>query len=175
MRFLIIGDSHIPRRAKEVSDKIYNKIHELTREGLFDYTFFTGDLITCPELIRFLTSKITPIFNFTLTYLIYFPNTKSDISLSLSNTGFKIPCSANLITKIKIIEKIQLNFNYWIQLFTGGISFLGVYLVTAPLIRAVDKKDVASLRELLSGLGPFSYVFNIPLKIMEKLLSVFEF
>ena len=50
-----------------------------------------------------------------------------------------------------------------------------VYLVIAPLIRAVDKKDVWHLREMLSGLGPFSYVFNIPLKIMKKLLGVFEF
>ena len=69
----------------------------------------------------------------------------------------------------------QLNFSYWIELVTGGVSFLGVYLVTAPLIRAVDKKDVRHLREMLSGLGPFSYVFNIPLKIIEKLSTVFEF
>jgi len=43
------------------------------------------------------------------------------------------------------------------------------------LIRAVDKKDVRHLREMLSDLGPLSYIFNIPLKIMEKLLGVFEF
>jgi len=48
----------------------------------------------------------------------------------------------------------QLNYNYWIELVTGGISFLLVYLVIAPLIRAVDKKDVRNLREMLSDLGP---------------------
>ena len=69
----------------------------------------------------------------------------------------------------------QLNYNYWIELITGGLSFLVVYLVIAPLIRAVDKKDVRHLREMLSDLGPLSYIFNIPLKIMEKLLGVFEF
>ena len=69
----------------------------------------------------------------------------------------------------------QLNYSYWIELITGGLSFLVVYLVTAPLIRAVDKKDVRHLREMLSDLGPLSYIFNIPLKIMEKLLGVFEF
>jgi len=52
---------------------------------------------------------------------------------------------------------------------------LFVYLVAAPLIRAVDKNDVHSLREMLSGLGPFSPVFNIPLMIMEKLSEVFKF
>ncbi len=50
-----------------------------------------------------------------------------------------------------------------------------VYLVIAPLIRAVDKKDVRTLREILSGLGPFSPVFNIPLMIIEKLSDVFKF
>jgi hypothetical protein len=68
-----------------------------------------------------------------------------------------------------------INLGYWTELILGGVSFLGVYLVTAPLIRAVDKKDVHNLREMLSGLGPFSYVFNIPLEIMEKLLDVFTF
>lgn len=71
LRFLIIGDSHIPRRAKEVSDIIYREIQELTREGLFDYTFFTGDLINCPKLINFLTS-----------------NTKVDVFIVIGNMDY---------------------------------------------------------------------------------------
>lgn len=63
----------------------------------------------------------------------------------------------------------QLNYGYWIELITGGVAFLVVYLVAAPLIRAVDKKDVRTLKEMLSVLGPFSPIFNIPLKIIEKL------
>jgi len=43
------------------------------------------------------------------------------------------------------------------------------------LIRAFDRKDVGHLRAMLSGLGPFSYVFNVPLGIIERLASVFEF
>ena len=69
----------------------------------------------------------------------------------------------------------QLNFSYWIELAAGGVSFLCVYLVTAPMIKAVDKKDVRHLREMLSGLGPFSYVFNIPLGVIEKLSDIFDF
>ena len=69
----------------------------------------------------------------------------------------------------------QLNSSYGIELIAGGISFSLVYLVAAPLIRAVDKKDVHSLREMLSGLGPFSPIFNIPLSIIEKLSDVFKF
>jgi O-antigen/teichoic acid export membrane protein len=69
----------------------------------------------------------------------------------------------------------QLNFSYWVELMVGGISFSFVYLVAAPLIRAVDKKDVHSLREMLGDLGPLSYIFNIPLSIIEKLSEVFKF
>lgn len=61
-----------------------------------------------------------------------------------------------------------------VEAFSGGMAFLIVYLVAAPLIRAVDKNDVRSLRGMLSGLGPFSYIFNIPLKIIEKLSTIFE-
>ena len=55
VRFLFLGDSHIPRRAKSVPDKI---IERLTNTELFDYTFFTGDVIKAPEFIKFL-EKIT--------------------------------------------------------------------------------------------------------------------
>jgi len=58
VRFLAIGDSHIPRRAKSVPDKFIDKLEELTNAELFDYTFFTGDVIKAPEFIKFL-EKIT--------------------------------------------------------------------------------------------------------------------
>ncbi len=74
-----------------------------------------------------------------------------------------------LLSQINAGSRIE----WLIEAFAGGITFLLVYLVAAPLIRAVDKNDVRSLREMLSGLGPFSYVFNIPLRIIEKLLTIF--
>lgn len=54
VKILAFGDSHIPRRAKYVPEKIFEKINELTLESLFDYTLFTGDLIKAPELIDYL-------------------------------------------------------------------------------------------------------------------------
>jgi O-antigen/teichoic acid export membrane protein len=87
----------------------------------------------------------------------------------------KIFLASGIAAVVTYLLLAQLNYNYWIELITGGISFLVVYLVTAPLIRAVDKKDVRNLREMLSGLGPLSYIFNIPLEIIEKLSGVFEF
>jgi len=87
----------------------------------------------------------------------------------------KIFLASGVAAVVTYLLLSQLNYSYWIELITGGVCFLAVYLVTAPLIRAVDKKDVRNLREMLSGLGPLSYIFNIPLKIIEKLSGVFEF
>jgi len=78
---------------------------------------------------------------------------------------------AGVITHIIVS---QLNFNWWVKLFAGGITFLMTYLVAAPLIRAVDKNDIINLREMLSDLGPFFHLFNLPLNIIEKLLAIFS-
>jgi hypothetical protein len=56
-RLLVIGDSHIPRRAKEIHPKVLDKIEDLTNDQKFSYTFFTGDLISYDEFIEFLQSK----------------------------------------------------------------------------------------------------------------------
>ena len=42
VKFLAIGDSHIPRRAKSIPEKIIIKLQELTQAELFEYTFFTN-------------------------------------------------------------------------------------------------------------------------------------
>ena len=57
VRILCIGDSHIPNRAKELPEKIYDKLGDLTKDKLFDFTFFTGDVIKFPKLLEFLDIK----------------------------------------------------------------------------------------------------------------------
>jgi len=57
VRILCIGDSHIPNRAKDLPEKIYNKLDNLTKDGLFDFTFFTGDVIKFPILLDSLNLK----------------------------------------------------------------------------------------------------------------------
>ncbi|MFX1388548.1 MAG: YfcE family phosphodiesterase [Promethearchaeota archaeon] len=57
VRILCIGDSHIPVRVKDLPSQIYDKLNQLTHVNLFDYTLFTGDLITFPSLIDFLEQK----------------------------------------------------------------------------------------------------------------------
>jgi O-antigen/teichoic acid export membrane protein len=82
---------------------------------------------------------------------------------------------AAVATYLLLLQFNASNRIEWLtEAFGGGVVFLVVYLVTAPLTRAVDKNDARKLREMLSGLGPFSYVFNIPLRIIEKLSTIFE-
>ena len=56
-KILCIGDSHIPVRANDLPKEIYDKINEITESELFDYIFFTGDLINFPEFIDYLNQK----------------------------------------------------------------------------------------------------------------------
>jgi O-antigen/teichoic acid export membrane protein len=90
----------------------------------------------------------------------------------------KIFLASLIAAAVTYLLLLQFNASTRVQWLTeavvGGGVFLIVYLVAAPLIRAVDKNDVNRLRGMLSGLGPFSYVFNIPLRIIEKLSSIFE-
>ena len=53
MRILVIGDSHIPRRASEVPPIIMDKLNQLSSQ-LFDYIFFTGDVINAPDFMNYL-------------------------------------------------------------------------------------------------------------------------
>jgi len=57
VRILCIGDSHVPIRAKDLPTQIYEKINELTQTELYDYTFFTGDVVNFPKLLDFLNLK----------------------------------------------------------------------------------------------------------------------
>lgn len=53
-KLLLIGDSHVPKRAKSVSERIQIKLKELSKSSLFEYTFFTGDEINYPQFMELL-------------------------------------------------------------------------------------------------------------------------
>ena len=57
IKILVIGDPHIPRRAKEIPVGVLDELENLTNSQLFEYTFFTGDQINCPEFMNFLKEK----------------------------------------------------------------------------------------------------------------------
>jgi hypothetical protein len=57
----------------------------------------------------------------------------------------------------------------WIRLTIGVTVFLAGYISIAPLIGAITKNDIASLRAMFSNLGIVSRVLNIPLIVVEKI------
>ena len=61
---------------------------------------------------------------------------------------------------------------YWVLLIAGAILFLVVYLISAPLVGAIDQSDINNLRTMFSGLGIISRLLEIPLRIMEKLIKI---
>ena len=60
----------------------------------------------------------------------------------------------------------------WIMLAAGVILFLVIYLLTAPLIGAINQTDINNLRAMFSGLGVISKLLEIPLTLVEKALQI---
>ncbi len=67
-----------------------------------------------------------------------------------------------------------LNIANWITLIIGATIFTISYLITAPLIGAINKEDTENLKEMLKALGPIGSILNIPLNIIEKLANKFQ-
>lgn len=73
-----------------------------------------------------------------------------------------------LITYITIS---QLNLANWITLILGATIYLGTYIITAPLMGAINQKDITNLKEMLKPLGRLNTILNLPLNIIEKLIK----
>ena len=89
-------------------------------------------------------------------------------------SSIKILAAAATAALITQLILSQLPTPDWISLIIGGTIFFGTYLIAAPLIRAVNTDDIENLKQMLSGLGPLSHVFDIPLNLIEKLTTTFQ-
>jgi O-antigen/teichoic acid export membrane protein len=58
-----------------------------------------------------------------------------------------------------------------VRFLVGVLLFLAVYIVAIPLLGAINQDDIKNLGGITSEMGIASRVFNIPLKIMEKILK----
>jgi len=76
-----------------------------------------------------------------------------------------------LITYITIT---QLNLANWITLILGATIYLATYIITAPLIGAINQKDITNLKEMLKPLGPLAPILTTPLKLIEHLITKFQ-
>jgi uncharacterized membrane protein YfcA len=65
----------------------------------------------------------------------------------------------------------QVNLASWISLLLGAAVFLGTYMITAPLIGAINYDDTKNLQDLLKSLGPLGPIVNPLLYPIEKITS----
>ena len=89
-------------------------------------------------------------------------------------SSIKIILASLISATLTYAVVIFLNFANWITLILGATIFLLSYLITAPLIGAINKDDTKNLKEMLKALGPLGPIFNIPLNIIEKLATKFH-
>jgi len=61
-----------------------------------------------------------------------------------------------------------------VSLALGFVIFLGLYLLLAPLLGAVNRTDIGNLRMMFSGVGVVSGVLNVPLNLMERIAKIRE-
>jgi stage V sporulation protein B len=93
--------------------------------------------------------------------------TKADFQSSA-----KILAASTLAAAITYLPTTLLNTANWIKLIIGLIVFVAVYILSAPLIGAVNQTDLNTLRTMLSGLGIISKIINIPLNTAEKIALI---
>ncbi|MEJ2272924.1 MAG: oligosaccharide flippase family protein [Candidatus Bathyarchaeota archaeon] len=86
----------------------------------------------------------------------------------------KILLASGIAALVTYLVINQSNLANWINLFIGGLIFLIVYLVAAPILGAVNKKDVQYLKETLKSFGAFASILNVPLVIIEFLVKIFQ-
>ena len=72
------------------------------------------------------------------------------------------------------IMSTQLNLPNWITLILGAAIYLSTYMITAPLIGAINQTDTKNLKEMLKTLGPLTPIINIPLNIIELMITKFQ-
>jgi O-antigen/teichoic acid export membrane protein len=60
----------------------------------------------------------------------------------------------------------------WIKLISGATLFLFIYLISAPVIGAINQTDINNLRAMFSGLGIVSKLLEIPFVLIEKSLKI---
>ena len=60
----------------------------------------------------------------------------------------------------------------WIMLTTSALLFIFVYLISIPIVGAINKMDIKYLRVMFSEMGKVSKLLEIPLILIEKSLAL---
>ncbi len=92
---------------------------------------------------------------------------KADFKISA-----KILAASTLAAVVTYVFLGVFNAAAWMMLTVGFVLFIVVYLVSAPLIGAVNQADVNNFRSMFAGLGVVSKLLEIPLKFVEQTLKL---
>ena len=57
----------------------------------------------------------------------------------------------------------------WLLLFMGALLFLAIYVLTVPLVGALDREDIKTMQEMIKELGPLSRFLHKPIDLMNRL------
>lgn len=81
----------------------------------------------------------------------------------------KILGSSILATAVTYLLLTFLSLPYFVMLIVGFLVFSFVYVVTAPLIGAINYTDIESLKAMTANLPLVSKVLGLPLLFMQKI------
>jgi O-antigen/teichoic acid export membrane protein len=112
------------------------------------------------------TTLITPI----PTLIIGLWWVKKHFTITIDWTAStKILVASMLAATITYLATSRLALPSWIKLVIGTAILLATYTITTPLMGAITKTDIQTLRQMLSELKPLYAILKHPLNIMEKL------
>jgi O-antigen/teichoic acid export membrane protein len=99
---------------------------------------------------------------------LYWSWKKYGVKANFRSSG-KIFIAAIIASIVTFVFTTLVSLPYFILLGLGFVLYVVVYLITAPLIGAVNQADIDNFRTMFSGLGIVSRILNLPLLLMRKL------
>jgi len=84
-------------------------------------------------------------------------------------TSIKIFTASTIAAAATLLNLTIFPASSWVELLAGLTTFLLAYLISAPLIGAVNSSDIKNLKTMFSNLGIISKLLAISLWPMEKL------
>jgi hypothetical protein len=84
-------------------------------------------------------------------------------------SSLKIITSSAISAIITYVAISTLQLPKFALLCLGATLYFLSYLITAPLIGAINKNDTKTLKEIIQPLGPLAKILNIPLNLIQKI------
>ena len=86
----------------------------------------------------------------------------------------KILFASTLAAVTTYVVVSQLNLPSLVNFIIGAVIFLSTYMVTTPIVGAVNKSDIHTFKEMVHGLGPLAPLLILLLSLVERLTTIFQ-